>query len=134
MKKILSLIFVLLCCTACTPNLPHRSEPMQFVTEVTVHYRYGDITLQRRYTESKKIDKVLFYLYGLSPYGTPPEDPEQLWGDSCQIILLKSDGSRRIYRQQGSRYLSVDNRPWQKINENHAARLPALLLGTESDL
>jgi len=130
--KILLFLFCF-CCSACTPASTETPKPPSLVTDVHVSYHYGDMHLKRHFTDIRKIDIILYYLYGLSPHGTPDEDPEQIWGDCCRITLTMSDGMRHIYRQQGGRYLSVDNRPWQKISENQAAVLFPLLMEMQSD-
>ena len=133
LKKIWFLFLTAFSLSACTATPPRTFEPISLVKEVYIRYQYGDMDWKRHFTDSKKVDTVLYYLYTLSPYGTPPEDPEQIWGDCCEFYLIRTDGSYSIYRQQGSRYLSVNNRPWQKISAVKAARLPALLSKMESD-
>ncbi len=134
MRKIWILLFLITFLSACAPALPPESAPLSLVTEVHVSYHYADMHIKRHFTNLDKIDTVLFYLYSLSPCGTPTEDPEQIWGDNCRIVLTESDGSQHIYRQQGGRYLSVDDRPWQTIPENKSAVLFPLLMNMESDL
>lgn len=134
MRKIWILLILMLSLSACSSTTSKSPEPPSLVTEVSVSYHYGDMHLRRHYTDTRKIDVVLYYLYNLSPYGTPQEDPEQIWGDNCRIILTESDGSQHIYRQQGGRYLSVDNHPWKKISESKSASLFSLLMNMESDL
>lgn len=135
MKKILRSVLFLFCfCfSACASAPAADPTPPSLVTDIFISYHYGDMHLKRHFTDIQKIDIVLHYLYDLSPYGTPEEDPEQIWGDCCRITLTMSDGTHHIYRQQGGRYLSVDNRPWQKINENQSAALFPLLMRIQSD-
>ncbi len=134
MRKIWILLCYVLFLSACTAAPAKQSTPPSVVTEVDVSYHYGDIHLRRHFTDTRKIDIVLYYLYDLSPCGTPKEDPEQIWGDNCRILLTESDGSSHIYRQQGGRYLSVDNRPWQTVSQNKTAVFFSLLMQMESDL
>ncbi len=134
MKKLWLVWILIVCLSGCTAPQSDRLKPVSLVTAVTVSYHYGDMHIRRHFTNTDKIDIVLYYLYHLSPGGTPKEDPEQIWGDSCRILVAESNGSRHIYRQQGGRYLSVDNRPWQTISEEKSAVLFPLLLNMESDL
>ncbi len=134
MKKLWLLWLMMFCFSGCAAPQSGEEKPLSLVTDVTVSYHYGDMHIRRHFTDTDKIDIVLYYLYHLSPGGTPKEDPEQIWGDSCRILVTESDGSRHIYRQQGGRYLSVDNRPWQKVSPKKSAVLFSLLLNLESDL
>ncbi len=120
--------------SACTAAPVAKSEPPSLVTEVQVSYHYADMHINRHFTDTGKIDIVLYYLYDLAPCGTPNEDPEQIWGDSCRILVTESNGQQHIYRQQGGRYLSVDNRPWQTVSAEQTAVLFPLLMNMESDL
>ncbi len=118
---------------ACKSQPAAVQDPLALVTAVDVSYTYRQVQLHRTYTSSDKMDVILYYLYDLEPYGRPDEDPEQIRDDCCRITVRLSDGRSRIYRQQGSRYLSVDSRPWQKISPTKAAVLHHLLRHIESD-
>ncbi len=131
--KILILMTVL-CLRASTAAAVPQPEPPSLVTQIQVSYHYGDMHIRRRYTNTDKIDVILYYLYDLLPGGTPQEDPEQIWGDCCQIVLTESNGGSHVYRQQGGRFLSVDNHPWQTVSQRKTAVLFPLLLNMESDL
>lgn len=128
-------IFLVICLTfsGCSPKPSVTQEPLALVTAVEVTYDYRQTRLYRSYTSSDKMDVILYYLYDLAPYGRAEEDPEQLRGDSCKITVHLSNGKTHTYRQQGSRYLSVDSRPWQKISEAKGAVLFHLINHIESD-
>lgn len=110
------------------------STPPTLVTAVDVQYDFDTIHLQRRYTDTDKMDAVLYYLYGLSSCGQAKEDPEQLPGERCCITLTLSDGQVRTYRQQAGRYLRIDSDPWKTIDPDKAARLLPLVEHMPSDL
>lgn len=138
MRKIkLMLILSILVCfvfSACHSQQLSQQNALPLVTSVDVTYDYGQKKLQRHYTDSDKMDVILFYLYDLVPHGQADEDPERLQGDSCRITVRLSNGEMHIYRQQGSRYLSVDFHPWQKISEAKGSLLYHLVNHIESDL
>jgi len=133
-RKILPfLVFFVLLTTGCKPKSSDHAEPLVVVTEVEIDYQYRQNHLHRNYTDSDKMDVILYYLYDLSPYGKPDQDPEQIQGDSCKITVTLSNGQQRIYRQIGSAYLSVDFHPWQKISETKGALLYHLVNHIKSD-
>lgn len=137
MKKTLWQVFFLLvlvlsfsgCSKAEAPN-----NAPAIVTQIQIDYLHKQSYLQRSYTNTKKIDTILYYLYDLEPFGKPQEDPEQIQGDYCRITLGFSNGKTKIYRQVGSRYLSVDSRPWQRIKENQGRILYHLVNHIPSDV
>ena len=128
--------FLLLCFlfSGCRDNTDHTEPALVYVTEISIDYQYRQSHLRRHYTDSDKMDVILYYLYDLSPHGQPEEDPEQIQGDSRKITLTLSNGQTRIYRQIGSQYLSVDFHPWQKISQKKAGVLFHLVNHIESDI
>lgn len=133
-RKILPFLLVCVLFSGCKEKTNLPETPLVFVTQVHIDYQYRQSHLQRRYTDSDKMDVILYYLYDLSPHGQPEEDPEQIQGDSCKITVTMSDGSQRVYRQVAGQYLSVDSRPWQKISEMKGNVLYHLVNHIESDL
>lgn len=121
------------CLFLCACKPPAVQDSIVLVTEVDIRYNYKNTQLNRTYTNTDKIDVILYYLYSLEPYGQPEEDPEQIRDDCCHITVYLSNGSSRSYRQQGSRYISVDFCPWQNISPTRAAVLHHLLRHIESD-
>lgn len=128
------LFFVCICVlnVGCSPQ-KSTSAPPALVTAVDVQYDFDTVHLQRKYTATDKMDAVLYYLYGLSPYGQAEEDPEQLTGESCCITVTLSNGQIRTYRQQAGRYIRIDSSPWKKIDPQKAARLLPLVEQMPSD-
>lgn len=134
-RKTLPVICILcLLLSGCKAQDPVPEDPLVYVTQVSVDYEYRLSHLRRSYTDSDKMDVFLYYLYGLSPHGKPEEDPEQIQGDSCRITLTLSDGTQRVYRQMGSRYLSVDCQPWQEISQRKGSVLFHLVNHIPGDL
>ena len=105
----------------------HKTATMQtlpdLVTAIEVSYQRQNIQLERIYTDNQKMDIILYYLYALTPGARAKEDPEMITGDRCRIVVTLLGGRSRIYRQFSGEYLSVDNRPWQKIDKEKAAVL-----------
>lgn len=123
---------ILLFSFGCTKKESAQNAPV-LVTQIQIDYRHKQDHLLRRYTNTKKIDVILYYLYDLEPVGRPQEDPEQIQEDFCRITLGFSDGKTKIYRQIGNKYLSVDSHPWQKIKENEGRVLYHLVNHIPSD-
>lgn len=135
MKKIIISLMLFSCTlfSGCKKQTPTPA-PMEYVTSVEVSYDYRSQHLYRRYTDSDKMDVILFYLYDLKPYGMPTtEDPDDIIGDSCKITVHLSTGNKHVYRQRGSRYLSVDSHRWQKIKESQGTVLFHLVNHIQSD-
>ena len=137
MRKLLKLwlymiiLSVLLC--GCRKTLAEVPNSPDLVIRISLFYEHRGQRLERVYTDNSKMDVILYYLYDLTPLGRPEEDPESLVGDRCRITLHLSHGQTHIYRQFGNQYLSVDNRPWQKIDKKQASVLYHLVNHMESD-
>ncbi len=129
-KKIL--IFVLLCfflggCQKAPPEKP------RLVTQVSISGTVQNAPFQAVYTKPEKMETVLYYLRGLNPRGKADTDPERIMGDRFKITVSLSDGSCQIYRQQADRFLSLDSRPWQRIDPKKGALLRPLLQSMPPD-
>lgn len=137
MEKVKKLfcMFLLPCLILCGCRKPFAGTVTvpSVVREISVSYQNGHTQLYRLYTNTAKMDVILYYLYGLTPYGHVEQDPEMLIGEQCRILVSLSDGSQHIYRQYGKQYLSIDNRPWQMVNKEKATVLFHLLNHIESD-
>lgn len=137
MKKIGNMICLLLnAClllSGCSATATETAPPPDLVTKIAVSYDHQDIHLDRIYTDTDKMDVILFYLYSLSPYGDAEEDPELLTGERCKITVWLSSGQHKIYRQYAEQYLSIDSHPWQKIEEDQASVLYHLIRHIDSD-
>ncbi len=116
------LLAVCLLLSGCGKSVQTQQMP-DLVTEIRVTYTRQDVQFERVYTDNQKMDVILYYLYALLPGALAKEDPEMLRGDRCRIVVTLMGGRSRIYRQFSGEYLSVDNRPWQKIDKEKAAVL-----------
>ena len=125
-------ILFLIILSGCKAKPPEPS--VAVVTGVEIEYIHNGQPLRRYYTTPDKMDTVLFYLYSLSPYGNPETDPEELDMDSCRITLTLSDGKKRIYRQRGDCFLSVDCHRWKKIDPKKGEQLLPILQAISSDI
>lgn len=125
-------IFVLFLFCGCKEKPSQTS--VAVVTGVEIEYTHNGQALRRYYSTTDKMDTVLFYLYSLSPYGNPASDPEELNMDSCRIALTLSDGQKRIYRQRGDSFLSIDCHRWEKIDPKKGEQLLPLLQSLSSDI
>lgn len=129
------LIIIAACCfffCSCRQQ-PLSPVPPQMVCQVEVSIQKGAIELHRTYTTTPKMDAILHYLYALAPSGRADTDPEQLLCEVCKITVTLSGGQRHTYRQRDGKYLSVDCRPWQKVDPERTAVLFPLVRKLESD-
>lgn len=131
--KLLLIILYCFSLSGCKKALSPEPAQLNLVQQIDISYYKEGVHLQRHYTDADKMDTVLFYLYSLSPLGRAEEDPEHIAADSCKITLAMTNGETRIYRQRGGRYLSVDCKPWQKIDPDKADDLFPLLARMCSD-
>jgi len=135
-RKIFVLYVVLLvvivsgCSREYSKNVP---QPMKVVTEVDVTRHKGEEVLRWQYTSQDKMEAILLYLRLLPRGETAQVDPDQVAGDNYEIALHYSNGDRRMYYQHADRYLSVDYKPWEKIEPQDARKLQRLLALMPSD-
>jgi uncharacterized lipoprotein YehR (DUF1307 family) len=132
--KILALLLALCLMLSGCRQKPETQQMPNLVTKIRVTYKYQDVQLERIYTDNQKMDIILYYLYSLIPGGQTWEDPEKLTGERCRIVVSLMGERTRIYRQFSGEYLSVDNRPWQKIDKEKAAVLVHLLRHIPGDV
>ncbi len=131
MKKVIK-IFVLFCFTTliisgCGSNDSPVKRLCRVVTQVDISCQREHMHIARHYTDNKKMQSVLLYLRLLQPGAAPESAPNLLKKDIFEITVHLSDGKKRIYRQTGHRYFSMDSRPWQMIKPEDAHKLYTLL-------
>lgn len=132
MKKFLYVILVCLLCTGCKKT--EIKKPMEYVTGIEIDCYYRDRYLHRQYRDAEKMDIITEYLYRLHPRDMLTfEDPDNMLGNSCRIILSLSTGKTRVYHQKGNEYLSVDLHRWQRIQDADGNVLYHLINHLESD-
>lgn len=103
------------------------------VTHIDIVSQQENVTVARHYNDQNKMKSVLLYLRLLRPLYTPEEDPDTINGDVYEITLHYSDGQEKTYRQKAHRYISMDRRPWQTVDPDHAAGLYKLMQHYPSD-
>lgn len=103
------------------------------VTEITVTCESCTHFTRRYYNTHEKMQQILLYLRAVSPGYPTREDPEPLAGRVICITLHRADGTRKVYRQKGSRFLQQGGQPWRQINREWGATLYRILLENESD-
>ena len=130
---VLLAVLGLLCGCSRTMEVTQTRPPFRVVERIEITFQNGPLTFQRSYTSHEKMQKILDYLLLIDPYGTPPIDPEQVGTTEFQILLLYTDGSQKIYRQRGQRYLQVQNGVWKYIDPEKAEQLSQILSQTPSD-
>lgn len=106
---------------------------LDIVTQVQITCRTEEAIISRQYMQPHKISSVLNYLRLLDCKGKADTDPEQLTGDSFEIILYDICGHRSIYRQRANRFFSKNSKPWMQVSPVQASRLYSLLQAIPSD-
>lgn len=132
MKRLL--IFITVLCLLLAGHFFRAKAVSGFVEYADVVWQTEHHRHYRHYTSPEKIQKLLYYLRTLRPKGTTDIDPETLSGSICKIVLHFPGGKRQIYYQQSDRYLSIDARPWERVQPIQAAKLYPLLEQMPSDL
>jgi len=132
-------LFILFCFSAIIMSGCGKSDTTvqtsdHIVTRVDVLCQQEHVRIQRHYTDNKKMESVLLYLRLLKPNGTPDTDPDRLGKDIYEITVHLVGGKKRVYRQTGHRYFSVDFSPWKTIDPGKAHSLYALLRQLPGDL
>lgn len=131
-KILLPLWFFLFALSGCQQNTTVQNQ-CRVVTGVDIFFRYEDMRLQRHYTKVEKVESVLLYLRLLQPVGNAADAQNLPDNDLYEITLHLSDGSQKIYRQKGHRFLSRPEKPWQRIDPAQAAQLYQLMRHYPSD-
>ena len=127
MKKFFLLfVLILALLSGCSMRKKEPIPLCRVVTHVEVQWVHNGEPSHFTLTEMDDIHPVLIYLRTLDPMGQPTIDPEDLDMDAWKIVIHLSDGRKRIYRQQGTEYLSRDASPWTLIDSSKGNRLKAL--------
>lgn len=133
--KNFSIILLLLCVILCgTINVCAKSSDLNVITQVQVICHRGNSTVNRIYVQPHKIEAVLNYLRLLKCKGAPDTDPEQMAGDSYEIILYDAGGQCSIYRQRANRFFSKNSQPWKNILPEQASLLYPLVQSIPTDV
>ena len=127
MRRVPKILFLCLLCCLLTGCHTQPEEPLRLVSRIQIDHTGPNTPAHAVYTDATKMETILFYLRHLNPRGHPDTDPERIIGDQYRISISFSDGTRRIYRQQANRFLSVDGHPWKKVDPKKGSLLPLLL-------
>lgn len=131
--SILLLIFLFLMSAGCTSNEGSGAEEYRVVTQIDVVYHKKPIVSEGSFRDPEKMQKILYYLRKISPYGTPSDDPEQVQGSDFYITLCYSDNTKKTYQQRDDRFMRVDGGPWKRIDPKRAVMLSRILGALDSD-
>lgn len=116
MKRRLAIVFILilLCCGGCGKQ--PQEQTVRVVTAIEIIGTRDGRLLQRSFTGSQDMHRILQYLRKLDPY-TPTElSPDSFRTDAYQIILRYSDGNHAVYRQIYDRYFQIPDGSWRVID------------------
>lgn len=128
MKRIGILLVLAVMLTGCGR---HAEIPCRVITGVDVQYQQGGAWVERTYFQQESMEAVLNYLRMLKPEGIVlPDDPQTI---NCQITVHFSDGTDKLFFQQGNIYLREGDGAWEKIDRQQAQLLYPLLLLMPSD-
>lgn len=103
------------------------------ITGVQVTCHRESTTVTREYVQPHKISAVLNYLRLLKCGGKADADPQQLAGDSFEILIYDAGGQQSVYRQRANRFFSKNNKPWVRISPAQASALYPLILSMPPD-
>lgn len=109
------------------------TDSLNIITQVQVTCKQEDATITRTYIQPHKIEGILNFLRLLKCKGKADSDPQQLTGNSFQIILYDASGKRSIYRLRANRFFSKNSSPWVMVSPEQASGLYPLLLSMPSD-
>ena len=129
----LIMIFCFLMSTGCTSDHSNSTGEYRVVTQIDIVYHKTPIVSEGSYTDPEKMQKILYYLRKISPYGTPSDDPEQAVGSDFYITLHYSDDTQKTYQQRDDRFMRVNNGPWKRIDPKRAVMLSRILGTLDSD-
>ena len=132
-KWIIALLTLALFCCGCSRIDQETPGRPRLVEKITASYHGTAMELARSYTDQEKMEAVLLYLRHLAPYGPATEETDPLEDSGGHIVLHYSDGTTRVYELYASRYLRIDDGPWQNIKTERGQELPLLLGMMESD-
>ena len=123
---------LLFLCTGCTSQ---KAEPEGYrvVTQIDVYYHKDPLVAEGTFTAPEKMQKILYYLRRISPYGTPKDDPEQVQGSDFYITLSYSDQTKKTYQQRDDRFMRINDGPWKRIDPKRAPMLRQILSTISSD-
>ena len=129
-KKWIGAGLLLLIFSGCSRiHMPENIDPgVRMALRVDVRCTQGGEAFYRSYTQPEKLEAMLLYLNLLNPKGRAEVDPEEFSGTANEITVYLSGGGKRVYRMRCDSFLSIDARPWQNVDPEHAADLYPLLL------
>lgn len=132
---VLILLYLLPMWVGCA-HRPSEKPPLEayrVVTQIDVVYHKKPIVSEGSFSDPEKMQKILFYLRRISPYGMPADDPEQSAGSDFYITLRYSDNTQKTYQQRDDRFMRIDSGPWKRIDPKEAVMLSQILGTMESD-
>ena len=134
-KLIICILLLLVIVSGCSQiHTPENDAPgIQMAVRVDVRCQRDGTSFERSYTQPEKLEAMLLYLRLLKPEGRVEVNPEVFSGPHSEITVHLSGGEKRVYRMRCDSFLSVDAKPWQHVDPEHAADLYPLLLIMESD-
>lgn len=103
------------------------------VSQITVTCENGSNISRKIYNDPQKMRQILNALRDLGQKFKPDADPESLPLRSYCITLTHTDGSQRIYRTKGDRYIRQCREPWQQADPEKVSELNLLLQNLSGD-
>ncbi|MBE6924067.1 MAG: hypothetical protein E7466_02350 [Ruminococcaceae bacterium] len=82
---------------------------------------------QTIYTDPSKMSQIMNALRQPMQLTLAEMDPDTLSASTCQIILERTDGSRRVYHIRGERYIRRDEGAWKQAPPQALEPLISLL-------
>ena len=104
------------------------------VTEITVTCQQDGTLSRKIYNDANKMRQILNALRQVGQRFDPDIDPEELPLRSYCILLTHSDGTQRIWRTKGDRYIRQCRGPWQQADPKRISQLELILQSLPSDV
>lgn len=132
-KRIVAICMIMTLCSGCGRRRNPAEESWPVVSMITVAAIPEDYQPHRVYTDQSKMRQILNSLRTLGQKTTPENDPEELPLQGHTITLFYTDGTQKIYRTKGSRYIRILPGPWQQADSKQVSQLDALLRSLPAD-
>lgn len=128
----LFIAFMIFLCVGCASQRSDQGS-YRVVTKIDVHYYKKPLVSEGSFSDPEKMQKILYYLRKISPYGTPTENPEQVQGSDFYITLFYSDHTTKTFQQRDNRFMRINGGPWKRIDPKRALMLSQILGTLDSD-
>lgn len=123
MRRGICIILLFMCLSGCKEKVPAAQPPIVAVEICTS----SPCTPDRCYRDPEKLQKIFWRLRSMRFSGYTHMDAELLSGDSWNLSVLLSDGTRELYRIRNGCCLCCPGGLWMRIDPRDGRALTELL-------